>query len=96
MGRRAAASSYLGSSCFMSAPALHSPPFSFLRILSLCARQGTALRWRGRLKLVAGGQMVMSVSTTLMNKAAFPRDTFPFPFTITFFQASPQLRPATR
>jgi len=31
----------------------------------------------------------MSVSTTLMNKMAFPRETFPHPFTITFFQVLP-------
>mmetsp|Transcript_30117 Transcript_30117/g.58875 ORF Transcript_30117/g.58875 Transcript_30117/m.58875 type:complete len:343 (+) Transcript_30117:88-1116(+) len=30
--------------------------------------------------------VLVSVSTTLMNKLSFPRDTFPFPFTITCFQ----------
>jgi hypothetical protein len=30
--------------------------------------------------------IVLSVAVTLMNKAAFPRDKFPFPFTITCFQ----------
>lgn len=30
--------------------------------------------------------MVVSVSTTFMNKGAFPKDKFPYPFTITCFQ----------
>uniref|UniRef100_A0A6U4TTN3 Sugar phosphate transporter domain-containing protein n=1 Tax=Hemiselmis andersenii TaxID=464988 RepID=A0A6U4TTN3_HEMAN len=30
--------------------------------------------------------VLVSVSTTLMNKLSFPRDTFPFPFTVTCFQ----------
>jgi hypothetical protein len=30
--------------------------------------------------------MILSVAVTLMNKAAFPRDTFPYPFTISCFQ----------
>ena len=30
--------------------------------------------------------MTLSVAVTLMNKAAFPRNTFPYPFTISCFQ----------
>uniref|UniRef100_A0A7S0YLG0 Sugar phosphate transporter domain-containing protein n=1 Tax=Hemiselmis tepida TaxID=464990 RepID=A0A7S0YLG0_9CRYP len=30
--------------------------------------------------------VLVSVSTTLMNKLSFPRETFPFPFTVTCFQ----------